>query len=129
MSTEALAPHPILGCAESVAAAVKEVRDLHPVFMSSDQKQAAVIGLDRAIAMLTELKHRVLAAATDEEAQEAGFRDVTGWLAKTTRADRSDARSATKLAEVLDHRWTRVAQGMADGDVTAAQAKAVTDAL
>src|SRR5687767_7124448 len=112
MSTEAVAPHPILGCAESVAAAVKEVRDLQPVFMSSDQKQAALVALRALKAQAAELELRVLAAATDEEAQEAGFRDVTGWLAKTTRADRSDARAARKLAEALDRRWTRVAQGM-----------------
>ncbi|RHW26051.1 HNH endonuclease [Nocardioides immobilis] len=78
--------------------------------------------------MLAELKLRVLAAAGDV-AMEAGARDVGAWLAHQTRADSSTARAEARLAQALDRRWTAVAAGMADGTVSAEQARVIVAGL
>jgi hypothetical protein len=121
-------PHPILACLDQAAELVQGVRDVQPLFMSPAEKTAAVERLARLEAMTAELKLRVVAAAGDA-ADEAGARDTGGWLATHTRADSSHSRAHARLAEALDRRWHRVTAAMADGVVSAAQARAVVDAL
>ncbi|RHW23447.1 hypothetical protein D0Z08_29470 [Nocardioides immobilis] len=94
-------PHPIVACAETVSTVVAEVAELQPVYMSPDDKRAAVVALTRAERQLAELKLRVLAAAGDV-AEDAGARDVGAWLAHQTQADSSTARAEAHLATALD---------------------------
>jgi hypothetical protein len=107
---------------------LKAVRDVQPVFMSPAEQEAAVRGIARLEAILAELKLRIVPAAGDA-ACLAGARDVGAWMAWLTHADFAPARADARLAEALDRRWTRLAAGMADGAVSAAQARVVVEAL
>ncbi|MDZ5620809.1 HNH endonuclease signature motif containing protein [Nocardioides bizhenqiangii] len=121
-------PHPILACAEQLTAAINEVRDVQPVYMSPAEKKTAVVELNKAAAMLAELQLRIVATAEDE-ANTAGARDVGAWTAHLTRADVAAARADARLADALDRRWTQTAVGMAEGRVSLAQAQVVVHAL
>jgi len=121
-------PHPILACADQVLAVVAGVRDVQPVYMAPAEKTAALVELGRAAAALDELRLRVLSTAGDV-ATEAGARDVGSWAACITHAEPSTARADARLAESLDRRWTRVAAGMAEGQVALPQARVVVAAL
>jgi hypothetical protein len=71
--------HPVGAAAAAVEAAVKDVAEVDPVFMTTEEKKAALLALDRAGSRLEELRLRVLAAADDVAADE-GARDVAaGW--------------------------------------------------
>ena len=57
--------HPISACAASVSAAVKDVAGVEPTFMSTAEKEAALLELTRARSELEALTLRVLAVADD----------------------------------------------------------------
>ncbi len=120
--------HPILVAVTTAREAVGGVRDVQPVFMSPAEKKTAITELARLEAMTAELKLRVVAAA-DDAAALALSRDTGAWLASVTRADFGAGRADARLAEALDRRWTGVSAGMADGNVSAAQARVVVEAL
>ena len=120
--------HPILGAAVSAREALTAVRDLQPVFMSPAEQESAVTEIARLEAVTADLKLR-LVAASGEAANQAGARDNGAWLASVTRADFAAGRADARLAEALDRRWSGVAAGMADGLVSSAQARVITDAL
>ncbi|GAA3816222.1 HNH endonuclease signature motif containing protein [Nocardioides panacisoli] len=128
MDFSPLAPHPVLLCVENVESELKAVRGVQPTFMTTAQKELALLGIASAEAQLAELKLRVLAAAGDL-AETEGARDLGSWLSGHTNADLRAARAETALADALDRRWRHVAAGMADGTVSPAQAKVVVDAL
>ncbi|MDZ5621506.1 DUF222 domain-containing protein [Nocardioides sp. HM23] len=121
-------PHPILACAAQLQATIGDVRDLQPVYLSPAEKKTAVVELDKAAAMLAELKLRVVATAEDA-ACLALARDTGAWLASVTKADFPVSRTHARLADALDRRWQRVAAAMAQGAVSVAQAQVVVDAL
>lgn len=121
-------PHPILACAEQVQAAITEVRDVQPVYLSPAEKKAAVVELGKAAAMLAELQLRIVATAEDA-ANLALARDTGGWLASVTKADFPVSRAQARLADALDRRWQQTAAGMAGGAVSLAQAHVVVEAL
>src|SRR5262245_9025127 len=118
------APHPILAATATAKDALHQVRDCQPVYMSPAEQEAAVTELARLEAATAELRLRIVAAA-QEAANRALARDLGCWLAVVTHADPAAARADARLAEALDRRWHRVAAGMADGDVSPAQARAV----
>ena len=128
MENSPLAPHPVLSCVENLETELKAVRDVQPTFMTTDQKELALVGIAKAEAQLAELKYRVLAAAGDL-AETEGARDLGTWVSGHLHADLRTARTDTGLAEALDRRWHHVAVGMADGHVSPAQAKVIVDAL
>ncbi|KRB73300.1 hypothetical protein ASE01_21400, partial [Nocardioides sp. Root190] len=119
--------HPILGCAREVRAALAAVGEVQPVFMDTAQKQTALVELAQAEAQLTELRLRVLAAA-DDIGQESGARDAAAWLSHATRTDPALSRADARLAKALEIRTT-VAAGLRTGQVTAAQARVITNIL
>ena len=121
-------PHPVLACVENVETELKAVRDVQPTFMTTAQKELALLGIATAVAQLAELRMRVLAVAEDL-AETEGARDLGSWLSGHLRADLRAARADAKLAEALDRRWHQVAAGMADGAVSPAQAKVVVEAV
>ncbi|WP_344778643.1 DUF222 domain-containing protein, partial [Nocardioides panacisoli] len=128
MDFSPLTPHPVLACVENLEAELKAVRDVQPTFMTTGQKELALLGIASAQAQLVELKLRVLAAAGDL-AETEGARDLGSWLCGHTRTDLRTARAETALAEALDRRWHQVAAGMAEGVVSPAQAKVIVEAL
>jgi len=119
--------HPILGCARQVVEVVKDVAGVQPVFMTTGEKQAALVELARAEARLTELRLRVLAAA-DDVGEAAGARDAGAWVSHATQADPQAARAEWHLAKALDRR-EQVAAGMREGRVSVAQARVITRGL
>ena len=122
------APHPILAALTTSREALTAVRDVQPVYMSPAEKKTAITELARLEAMTAELKLRIVATA-DDAANLALSRDTGAWLASVTRADFGAGRADARLAEALDRSWTGVAAGMADGQVSAAQARVVVEAL
>lgn len=128
MSTDVLAPpHPILACAGRVQAKLQAVSPAQPRYLTTQEKQAALVDLARAETMLTELRLRVLAVA-DEVGTESGARDAAAWASAATRTDPLTARADLQLAKSLDTREL-VAGGMRDGRVNAAQARVITAGL
>ena len=120
--------HPVLQALELAEAALKDVADVDPVFMSTADKRTALIGAARVESRLQELGLRVLAVAGDVAAEE-GARDQASWLDHHARRDRSAARAEQRLSEALEGRWRQVQAGMRDGAVTFGQADVITRAL
>ncbi|HEX6150563.1 HNH endonuclease signature motif containing protein [Nocardioides sp.] len=120
--------HPLLACAATMAAALKDVAGVEPVFMTTAEKQAALLELSRVTGQLAELRLRVLATAEDV-AEETAARDAAAWLAHHARLDRSGTRRDARLATALDRRWTRVAAGLREGTVNLDQAHEIVRAL
>ncbi|WP_408898304.1 DUF222 domain-containing protein [Nocardioides sp. R1-1] len=128
MSTATLAPpHPMVGCASELCAALDRVAQVQPVYMTTGDKERALVELARAKAKLAEVEARIL-AASDDIAVEHGARDVADWLAHATRADARTVRADLRLATALQSR-PAVAAGMAAGAVSAAQARVIVTAV
>jgi hypothetical protein len=111
----------VLECAHSVAASLKDVADLDPAFMTTDDKAAALLELATVSAQLDALRLRLMAASGDVAERDAA-RDVASWLAHRTRADRREARADQRLARSLAHCWHLLADGLTTGAVLTAQA-------
>ena len=128
MSLTTLTPtHPVLGCVAEVRAALASVSDAQPVFMSTADKQTALVELARAEAQLAEVRLRVLAAA-DDVGVESGARDAAAWVSHVTQADPATTRSDALLAHRLERR-PLVAGAMREGRVSPAQARVITTVL
>jgi len=122
------APHPILGCAQAIGAALTVVADVDPLYMSPEQKAAALLALQRDSDRLAELQLRILATAEDVAAVD-GARDPAAWLAHHAKLDRGDARRRQHLARAVEARWHLIAQALRDGQVTVDHAHVITHAL
>lgn len=127
MSVTAVATHPILGAVATAREALTEVADVQPVFMSTAEKQAALIEFARLEAQAAEGRLRVLACA-DEVGDESGARDAAAWVSVATQADPQAARADLHLAKALDAR-PLVAAGMRAGVVSEQQARVITTGL
>lgn len=122
------ARHPVLACAETVEAALKETRDVELTFMRPEDKRAALLRLTRVEAQLASVRLRLM-AVSDDVAQAQGARDVAALVTHHTRTDAGANRRDLALAEALDERWHLVADGLAHGEVNAAQAWVIVAAL
>jgi len=76
--------HPVLRCADTIGTELDEVASVEPVFMTTREKQTALVELTRLSSRVESLKLRVLAAA-DDIAINTGARSTAAWLADTTR--------------------------------------------
>jgi len=121
-------PHPVLACAATMDAALKDIADVAPAFMRTSDKADALLALSRIETEVTALRLRIMAAAHDV-AEETGARDVAAWLAHQTHASPRSCRAELHLAAALDARWTRLAAAVADGSVNLAQAEVIAHAL
>jgi len=121
-------PHPVLACAATIGAALKDVADIEPAFMRTAEKADALLALSRIETEVTALRLRIMAAA-DDVAEETGARDVAAWLAHQTHASPRSCRAELHLAAALDARWTRLGAAVADGVVSIAQAEVIARAL
>lgn len=120
-------PHPVLGCAAEMRAALDAVADVQPTYMSTADKQAALVELSRIEGRTAELRMRIL-AASPEIGEESGARDAAAWLAHATQAEPATTRADALLAERLERR-PLVAAAMREGRVSPAQARVLAAVL
>lgn len=120
--------HPVVGCAEEIASALKSVAGVDPAFMRVDDKRTALVSLAAARDQLEALWLRVVDASDDVAAVE-GARDIAAWLFPATRQDRSACAAAQRLAHGLATRWVQLGAAVNAGEVNIAQARVITRAL
>ncbi len=120
--------HPVLGCVDTIGTALDRVAAVEPVFMTTKQKQAALVELTKLSSRVESLKLRILAAA-DDIAVETGARSTAAWLADTTRDNHGTVLRSARLAAAVDERYRHVGAALADGRVNLAQAHVITTAL
>jgi hypothetical protein len=120
--------HPVLGCVDSIGTALGDVAAVEPVFMTTKQKQTALVELSRMATRVESLKLRVLAAA-DDIAVETGARSTAAWLADQTRDAHGSVVRSARVAEALSVRWAHVGEAFAAGQVNLAQVRVMVDAL
>lgn len=119
--------HPVLAAMCVVEGALSEVAEVDPMYLSTDDKAAALLGLSSLLDRVEELRMRVLAAADDVAARE-GARDAAAWLAHRGRRDRGECRRRLRLARALaDHATTGAA--LRGGAINLAQAEVVVRAV
>lgn len=126
--SSASSEHPVLACAASIEAAVKDVADVQAVFMTTGEKAEALVRLGRAGDRVAALRLRVLAVAGDVAEAEAA-RDVAAWLAHHARVERGVARGEAELATVLETRWQGLATAFGQGRVNTAQVRVIATVL
>ena len=120
--------HPVLGCVESVASSLKDIRDVPVGFMDPRDRRAVLLQLCGVEAQLVALRLRVM-AASDDVALEEGARNVAALLAQHTRGDHLAARRDLRLAQALDQRWTRTGEALSAGHLNVAQVAVIARAL
>jgi uncharacterized protein YfcZ (UPF0381/DUF406 family) len=120
--------HPVLECVDTIAEALDDVAAVEPVFMTTKEKQTALIELTRMAARVESLKLQVLAAA-DDIAIETGARSTAAWLADTTRDNHGTVLRIARLAVAVDERYRHVATALAEGRANLAQAHVIVTAL
>ena len=119
--------HSVLAAVAAVESALAEVAGVDPLFLGTEEKAAALLGLSAGIDRLEELRMRVLAVADDVAAAE-GARDAATWLAHHGRRDRAECRRRLRLGRALaEHEST--AHALRDGAISLAQAEVVLDAV
>ena len=123
-----LAPHPVVQCVATLGAALDEVEGVDPGYLSTPEKQAALLDLDRQIERAVGLKLALMASA-EGVAAESGDRDIASWLAPRVRADHGPTKSQLQVAEAIDARWHAVGAALRGGGCSYEQAKVITNAL
>ena len=89
--------HPVLGCVDRIGEALDEVAAVEPVFMTTEQKQTALVELTKLSARGGIPQAADLAAA-DDIAVETGARSTAAWLADTTRDAHGTVLRSARLA-------------------------------
>ena len=120
--------HPVLACAAAIDSALRDVADVDPAFMRTDDKSEALLRLTELAARLQELRLRVLASSVDV-ADEVGARDVAAWLGHAARLEGAECRRDLRLAGALATRWAGVTAGLREGTLNPAQAEVIVRAL
>src|SRR5215217_957692 len=120
--------HPVLTALAAMEAALDEVAQVEPVYMSVAEKQAVLVRSARLRARHEALEMRVL-AASDDVAVQTGDRSTATWMANATRDSRGGVRLRQALGKALDGRWRQVGAALAEGEVNAAQARVIAEAL
>src|SRR4051794_9456234 len=128
MGQQPQAAHPVLACADSIEAALKDVAGVDPTFMRTGEKAEALRRLDRLESRLRALRLRVMATA-DDVAETTADHSVATWLAAESHTDPRDRAGELALARSLDRRWGRLAAALADGSVHVSQARVIAHAL
>jgi hypothetical protein len=120
--------HPVLRAVEIVRAALKDVSDVNPGFMSTGEQREALHELAAARAQVEELELRVMAAAAPLADQDS-CRDIAAWQTWHNHYDQRTARAQCRLAVALDRRHEAMRAAMAQGLVHTDQAHIITQAL
>ncbi|WP_134739031.1 DUF222 domain-containing protein [Nocardioides sp. 503] len=126
--SESFAPqHPVLAAVSTIEDALAELAEVDPIYMSTDDKAAALLRLSALSDRTEELRLRVMASA-DDVAERDGARDVAAWLAHHARRDRGECRRRLRLAgDLLKH--PVVAGALREGMVNVGQAEVVVRAV
>jgi hypothetical protein len=119
--------HPIIECASDISAALKAARGIDPAFMSTAEKETALVALAEARSQLDALTARVL-AASDDVGEAHGLRDVAAWLAVETRTTQREARRDLVLGRALEAH-PEVASALSSGALRTEQARVVAEAV
>jgi hypothetical protein len=119
--------HPIVDCAADISAALKAAHGVEPAFMSTADKEAALVALAEARSQLDALSARVL-AASDDVGEAHGLRDAAAWLAVETRTTRREARRGLALGRAMDAH-PAVASALSAGTLRTEQACVVAEAV
>ena len=119
--------HPVVAFALGVREAAKDIAGVDPTFMTTDEKERALVELARAGAQLEACRMRVLAASGDV-ADAHGARDAAAWLAAETKAEHGPTRADLGLAGRLERRAT-VAGALFAGEISPAHARVIVVAL
>lgn len=109
-------------------AALDQILSVDPIYLTTGEKQIAMIGLSRARARIEAAVMRVLAVA-DDVAEDSGDRSPAAWLSTQTRDAPGAVRRHARLAAALTTRWAQVAVALAAGEVNLAQTRIIVDAL
>lgn len=127
MTRSELHRHPIRAAVAAVDEALTGVADVDPMFMSVEDKRAALLETSRSIDRMQELQMRLLASA-DDVAAEDGARDAAAWLAHHGRRDRGECRRRLRLGRSLTTH-AAVGNALRRGDLNVAQAEVVHRAV
>jgi Domain of unknown function (DUF222) len=119
--------HPIIECASDISTALKAGLGIEPAFMSTAEKEAALVSLAEARSQLDALTARLL-AASDDVGEAHGLRDVAAWIAVETRTTQREARRDQALGRALEAH-PDVASALSSGALRTEQAHVVADAV
>lgn len=119
--------HQIRATIDGIHAALSDAADANPVFLSVEEKRAALVDLMRAEARVAELRLRIEADADDLVAQD-GCRDVAAVITAAGLADPRTAHREMRLSRGLG-RYERVRACLADGRFTREHATVIVHAL
>ncbi|WP_224280011.1 HNH endonuclease signature motif containing protein [Nocardioides lacusdianchii] len=119
--------HPIIECADDLGAALKGVASVEPAFMTTEDKQVALVALTEVRSQLDAVTARLL-AASDDVAEAHGLRDAAAWLAVQTRTTRAEARRVLALGRGCEQH-PAVGAALSGGGLRAAQARVVVEAV
>ena len=122
-----LEEHPLLRALTSVDAALDDVAGLDPTYLSTREKERALLAVQRELARLEGLRLELLAAAGDV-ADEHAARSAGTWLAVETRSGARQGARDQRLADRLA-RWSDVRTALRDGLVNPAQAETIVASL
>lgn len=119
--------HQIQATIDSASAAFKAAADANPVFLSVEEKRAALVELKLIESQAVELRLRIEASAQDLADQDCA-RDVGAVLVAAGLDDPRHAHGEVKLAVALEgHEPVRAA--LAEGRFTVAHAQAIVQSL
>ncbi|MEP6817570.1 MAG: hypothetical protein ABI873_18695 [Marmoricola sp.] len=111
--------HPILGFVRALDGALDRVAGTNPVFMTADDKRAALVALTREQHRLAGLRLRVLAAADlDDIGNADGCTSTGAWLSHHTRADRAPSAAEVRLANTLEQQHPQTLQVLGTGEIS-----------
>ncbi|HEX2896287.1 MAG TPA: DUF222 domain-containing protein [Marmoricola sp.] len=111
-----------------IGAALDGVADAQPVYLSAAEKAAVLRDLAALEARVVELRLRVMAASGDV-AEETGARDIAAWYAHHTLTEPVEARADGRLATSLDRDRPQLAEALAAGRCSVAQARVIDQCL
>jgi hypothetical protein len=128
MSNPSDPSHPLLVASHAIKAALDEVADVDPLYLTTGDKARLLAELTTAAARITALRAEVLAVADDVAAQTAD-RSAGTWLAVETRTEPRETIADQRLGQRLRERWPGVRDAVRAGQLTWQQARIITHAL
>ncbi|WP_370039818.1 DUF222 domain-containing protein [Nocardioides sp.] len=126
---EGLGQHQVDRGVAVIAGALTELDEVSLLGLDQAATAASLVEIAGAEARLGELKHRVLAHASQVRVEEAtGAATTATWLARATRTTVRSSRRAVHLATALET-YQRLREGYAAGRVNTEQAEVIARAL